>query len=327
MRRSTKPIIIASRQSSLARIQAESVGRALAKLNPQIEVQYRWITSEGDRFFDATLAEIGGKGLFTRAVDEAVLKGEADIAVHSMKDLPVTLPPGLSLAAVPKRGDVRDCLVGPGGFSRIQDLPQNAAVGTSSPRRKGQLLHLRPDVRVQPIRGNVDTRIDKAMRSEDGLTATVLAAAGLRRLKKTEHAKNPLALEDMLPAAAQAAIALHCRADDHVSLTRCLPLNHAATATAVNAERLVLEGLEATCESPVAVLAEPVQPEQAPRRNADAHWFRLRVRVLEQAGGQMLRFDERAKSPELRRMVKDAVQKLKDQGAMKLMHPMRGGQA
>lgn len=242
-----------------------------------------------------------------------------------MKDLPVTLPPGISLAAVPKRGDVRDCLISRCGAKTLDELPQQSSVGTSSPRRAAQLLAVRNDLQIEPIRGNVPTRVSRVLDhptgSEMGPDATVLAVAGLVRLGRREQTEAKLPIELMLPAAGQAALALHCRADDHVSLTRCLPLNHAATATAVNTERLVLEGLEASCGSPIAVLAEAAEPPAEPHRNADAHWYRLRVRISAMDGSQPLEVDERIKAQELRRSVKRIVEELKSRGAISMMHP------
>lgn len=323
MRRSRKPIKIASRRSELAKVQARAVGRALGKLNPGVAIDYLWIDSQGDQT-PGPLTDVGGKGLFTRAVDEAVLRGKADVAVHCMKDLPVVLPPGISLAAVPKRGDVRDCLITRTQASDLASLPHGATVGTSSPRRAAQLLIARNDLQIESIRGNVPTRLEKvigdAAEAMNGPMATVLAAAGLVRLGRRELTRHALPVEVMLPAAGQGALALHCRADDHVSLTRCMPLNYAASATAVNTERLVLEGLEATCESPIAVYAEAADPPTAPNRNADAHWYRLRVQLMSRDGSKRLEVDNTIKAQELRRAVKQHVQSLRDQGAMDLIH-------
>lgn len=325
MRRSRKPIKIASRRSELAKVQARAVGRALGKLNPGVVIDYVWIDSQGDQT-PGPLTDVGGKGLFTRAVDEAVLRGDADVAVHCMKDLPVVLPPGISLAAVPKRGDARDCLIARGGITAVSDLPSGATVGTSSPRRAAQLLALRRDLEIESIRGNVPTRLEKvlgeAAEAMNGPQATVLAAAGLVRLGRRDLTQAALAVEVMLPAAGQGALALHCRADDHVTLTRCLPLNHAETATAVNTERLVLEGLEATCQSPIAVYAQTAAPPTVPHRNADAHWYRLRIQLLSHDGTRQMHVDDVIKAQELRRAVKQHVQTLRDQGAMDLIRGM-----
>lgn len=312
------------------------VGRALRRLHPRVEVQYRWIESEGDRHDGVMLAEHGGKGLFTSALEEALLRGEADLAVHSLKDLPAVDRTGLAIAAIPPRGDVRDCLISRSGAATIAELPPAAVVGTASPRRAAQLLRVRPDLRVQLLRGNVDTRLRKVLDAEDAASthgapgsihydATLLAAAGLQRLGLKEHLRHPIDAETILPAACQGALAIQCRADDHVTLTRCLPLNDAATATAVHAERAVVAGLSADCHSPVAVLGEPVKLDpHSVKRNADAHWFRLRVRVLSPDGSACLEADEKCKTRELRRLVKQIVKDLTARGARQILANARG---
>ncbi len=319
MRRSRQPIVIASRRSLLARAQTEMVGKALMRLHPGVEVQYRWLDSEGDQMPEVSLADRGGKGLFTRRVERALLKGEADLAVHSLKDLPVDPTPGLQLAAIGKRVDVRDVLISAEGYASLADLPEGAMVGTSAPRRAAQLLNVRPDLRITALRGNVDTRLAKTLSGEAGLDATLLAAAGLLRLGKKEHLTHRLDVDTLLPAASQAALAIQCRADDHVTLTRCLPLNHAATATAVHAEREVVFGLEGDCHSPIAAYAVPCDPPGPVTRNADAHWFRLRVRVLSPDGVHRLDVDERVMTKELRRLVKRVIEELRQQGAREMI--------
>ncbi|MFN3165443.1 MAG: hydroxymethylbilane synthase [Phycisphaeraceae bacterium] len=323
MRRSKKPIVIASRTSALARVQAEMVGRGLARLNPGIEVRYVWVESEGDQVKDGPLSAVGGKGLFTKAVERIVLAGDADIAVHSMKDMPADpaeVTPGLQIAAVPKRADVRDVLIGRAGAVAIDALPRGASVGTSSPRRAAQLKRLRPDLSTSTIRGNVDTRLAKVLGEPRVFDATLLAFAGLSRLGRVEHLNQPLAVEQVLPAASQGALGIQCRRDDHISLTRLLPLNDPATATAIHAEREVVAGLGADCHSPIAVLAEQVDPEKTrATRNADSHWFRLRVRVLSIDGTQMIDADEQCKTQELRRLVKRVVEDLTERGAKQLL--------
>ena len=323
MRRSRKPIIIASRRSSLARTQAEMVGRALGRLHPNVSIQYRWIESEGDQRANQPLTDIGGKGLFTRSIERALLVGDADIAVHSLKDLPARDTPGLMIAAVPKRTVVNDCLIAASGARRVEDLPEGAVVGTASPRRAAQLVQVRPDVEVKLIRGNLDTRIEKVLNpvGEKEYDATLLAAAGLRRLKKTELAEVTIPTDIMLPAACQAALAIQCRSDDHVTLTRCLPLNHPGSATAVHAERQILADLEADCHSAIAVLAEPVETGEALTKQVGDQHYRLRVRVLSTSSDRMLEFDQQAATKQLRRLVKSAVNTLKEQGADDLLHP------
>lgn len=321
MRRSKKPIVIASRTSPLARIQAEMVGRGLTKLNPGIELRFVWVESEGDKITSGPLSAVGGKGLFTKAVERIVLKGDADIAVHSMKDLPADeITPGLQIAAIPRRADVRDALIGKAGAIQIDQLPQRANVGTSSPRRAAQLKRLRPDLILQPIRGNVDTRLSKVLGESPIHDATMLAIAGLSRLGRREHTAQPIAVEQILPAACQGALGIQCRRDDHVSLTRLLPLNDPSTSTAIHAEREVVAGLGADCHSSIAVLAEQVDPEKTKaERNADSHWFRVRARVLSADGSSQIEADQRCKTQDLRRLIKRLVTELDEQGARALL--------
>lgn len=331
MRRSRKPIVIASRQSPLARVQAEMVGRGLARLHPNLEIQFVWITSEGDRVATGSLADKGGKGLFTKAVERAVLDGKADIAVHSMKDLPADeLTAGLQIAAVPKRADVRDALITAQGPITLDQLPDTATVGTTSPRRAAQLLRLKPNLTIQLLRGNVGTRLTKLAGDPDqGILkeadATLLAVAGLSRLGLRDLIAAPLSVDLMLPAACQGALGIQCRRDDHVSLTRLLPLNDPKASTAIHTERDIVAGLGADCHSPVAVLAEQVDPAKTKaQRNADSHWFRVRAKVWSPDGRQVAQADEQCKTQDLRRMVKQLIKDLQAQGAKDMLRAARG---
>lgn len=310
MRRSLRPIIIASRRSALARAQTEMVGRALAAVHPGVAVEYLWIESEGDRIPDASLSTQGGKGLFAKAIEREVLAGRADLAVHSLKDLPAQASSGLTIAAVPMREDPRDCLVAHGGVARIEDIPAQAVLGTASPRRAAQVRRLRPDLTVKLIRGNIETRIRKATEESIGreCDATLLAMAGLIRGGHAQWSVNPIDPAVILPAASQGALALQCRMDDHVTLTRCLPLNHAATAAAVALERLVVAGLEGDCTSPIAAFAEPVDLG-----------MRLRVRVLSPDGAQMIELDESATGRAVSKLGRKAIKQLIEQGARRLL--------
>ncbi len=309
-------------------MQAEAVGGALSKLNPGVEIQYHWVSSEGDQLQSGPLSEFGGKGLFTRAVDEAVVQEKADLAVHSLKDLPVDpeeAVAGLAIAAVPKRGPVQDCLISASGFDRLSDLPGGVVVGTSSLRRASQLLRAKPDIYVDPMRGNVDSRLSKVLSDDQPrYDAAVLAVAGLKRLGMGEHTTHMLSLDEMLPAACQGAIAITCRATDHVTLTRCLPLNDPASSTAVHAERELVLRLEASCLSAVAVLAERVPPsETRAERNADSHWFRLRARVLSADGATCLEVDEKCKTSDLRHVIRRVGDDLIKRGARELLTQQR----
>lgn len=315
MRRSRKPIVIASRRSRLATAQAERVGKALAKLHPKLDIEYRWIESEGDRHADS-LARIGGKGLFTRGIEKALLAEEADLAVHSLKDLPARDTPGLTLAAIPKRADVRDCLIAREPVASIDRLPEGAIVGTSSPRRAAQLLARRPDLRIEPIRGNVETRLSKVLEGTDAAEyhATLLAVAGLTRLGLDQHTNVAIDPDVILPASCQAALAIQCRSDDHVTLTRCLPLNNPAAATTTHAERQIVAGLGATCHSALAVLVEPIA-----LAGTKGPAYRVRARVLSHDGRQQIEADNVTPAKELRRLVKHTVRELNRRGARNLL--------
>jgi len=286
------------------------IGRMLAHLHPNLTIEYRWIESEGDQQTDASLAEAGGKGLFAQALHRALLASEADLAVHSMKDLPADDQDaaGLIIAAVPPRADVRDCLIAPPEVRTIDGLPTSATVGTASPRRAAQLLMRRPDLRIQLIRGNVDTRLRRVL-EDHRYDATLLAAAGLQRADLAQHADRPIDPDLMLPAAAQGALAIQCRSDDHTTLVRCLAINDSATAQAVHAERQVVAGLGGDCHSAIAVLAE----------SAGDGGYRLRARVLSPDGGQCLRFDDTAPAKRLGRLAGQAVQALRAQGADRVL--------
>lgn len=308
MRKSRRPLVIASRRSALARAQAESIGRALKRLHPSVEVSYRWIESEGDRLADAALSESGGKGLFAGAIEKEVLTGRADLAVHSLKDLPAQTPrggktSGLAIAAIPPRADVRDCLISRIGAATLEDLPPNAVLGTASPRRAAQALRIRPDLQIKLIRGNVDTRIKKVLEDNE-FDATLLAVAGLVRSGFAEHAKFPIPVGVMLPAACQGALALQCRADDHVTLLRCLPLNHAETASAAHVERGIVAALNGDCHSPIAALAVAATAGVA-----------VTVRVLSPDGKQMLEMADESPLKSMGKMLKRVTRGLKDQGS------------
>ncbi len=302
--------MIASRRSLLARTQAQLVGQAIARLRPELTIQFISIESEGDAIADAPLNEAGGKGLFTRAIEQSLLGSTADLAVHSLKDLPAQPNAdmaGLTIAATPAREDVRDCLISQVGAASIRDLPPNAIVGTASPRRAAQALRLRPDLRIALIRGNIETRLRKVL-EEKQYDATFLALAGLRRAGLSQHALHPLEISEMMPAACQGALVLQCRAGDHVTLSRCLPLNDAATALAVHAERQVVAGLHGDCHSPIAALVEPA-----------GAGFRLRVRVLSGDGRSCLEFDDQVPVKGMGNLVKHALASLLEQGAAGLL--------
>ena len=248
----TRPLRIGTRASPLALAQAEEVRAALTAAHglPAGATQIIKIIASGDKIQDRSLADIGGKALWTRELDQALARGEIDIAVHSMKDVETIRPPQFGIAAILERADVRDRLI---GAASIVALRTGATLGTASPRRRAQLLRLRPDLRIELLRGNVASRIAKVERGEVG--ATLLAAAGLDRLGL--HAMgNAIPLETMLPAASQGAIGVEVRANDERIGALVSAIDHATSRTCVLAERALLAALGGSCRSPVAALAQ-----------------------------------------------------------------------
>ncbi len=244
---------IGTRTSRLARWQTEHVIARLSAAWPQLTCITVPFVTKGDKTLDKPLPEIGGKGLFTAELEAALNAGEIDLAVHSLKDLPVDDAPGLTIGAIPGRADVRDVLVTADGLG-LATLPAGAVVGTSSVRRRAQLLACRPDLDIQSIRGNVETRIRKVV-EEHGYAATVLAMAGLERLSLVEHASELLDLDRMLPAPGQGALAVQCRHGDETTRTLLAAIEIAETRACVTAERAFLRALGGGCSAPIAAYA------------------------------------------------------------------------
>ena len=254
---SSATLRIATRGSKLALWQAHHVRDRLVAAEPGLVVELLVLKTMGDKIQDRPLSEVGGKGLFVKEIEEALLDGRADVAVHSMKDLPAELAPGLVLAAVPVREDPRDALlVRPGlrgHVERVEDLPAGARVGTSSLRRVCVLKAMRPDLVVEALRGNVDTRLKKL--DEDQLDAIVLAVAGLSRLGFGDRIAARLDVKRSVPAIGQGALAIECRDGDEATLARLKRLDDEATATTTRAERAFLGRLGGTCRTPLAAHA------------------------------------------------------------------------
>lgn len=245
---------LASRGSALALWQARHIQQRLHDAHADLRIDIDVVTTTGDRITDVPLARIGDTGLFTKEVDQAVLEGRADCAVHSLKDVPTQPPAGLVLAAVPEREDPRDALlVAPDGPESLAELPARARIGTSSLRRRALLLALRPDLQVLDLRGNLDTRVARLRAGH--YDAIVLAAAGLRRLGWDDAITTLLEPPDWLPAAGQGALGIVCRADDVATRARLAVLDHAPTRQATTAERSLLRTLEGGCQIPIGALA------------------------------------------------------------------------
>lgn len=273
----TSPLKIGTRGSPLALAQAyETRARLSAAFNlPSDAFEIVVIKTTGDRVLDRPLKEIGGKGLFTREIEEDLLSGKIDIAVHSMKDMPVEQPQGLLLDTYLPREDVRDAFVST-NITALSNLPEGAVVGSSSLRRRAQLAHIRPDLKLVEFRGNVQTRMKKL---EDGVAeATFLAMAGLRRLGMTEVARHAIEPEDMLPAVAQGAIGIERREDDLRAAHMLEAIHHVQTGQRLAAERAFLAALDGSCETPIAGLAE-----------LSGSTVKLRGEILRSDGSESLR--------------------------------------
>lgn len=250
-----KKIVIGTRGSKLALWQSEWVKGELLKLNPGLQIELKKIKTTGDKILDVPLAKVGGKGLFVKEIEEALLRREVDLAVHSMKDVPTDLPQGLHLAAICKREDPRDAFISPMENSRfkvqsLKDLPYGAKVGTSSLRRACQILSIRPDLKIIQLRGNLDTRFRKL--DEGQFDAMILAVAGVKRLGWQHRITEILPVEISLPAIGQGAIGIECRMDDEFINSLVQPLNDYKTSIEVIAERSFLKKLEGGCQVPIA---------------------------------------------------------------------------
>lgn len=244
---------IATRNSPLALWQAEHVKAELQKNHPHLEIELIGFTTRGDVLLDSPLAKVGGKGLFVKELETAMLEGKADLAVHSMKDVPMEFPEGLGLSVICEREDPRDAFVS-NNFTSFDDLPEGAVVGTSSLRRQCQLSALRPDIEIRDLRGNVNTRLKKL--DENRYDAIILAAAGLIRLDMRERISEFLDSTKSLPAGGQGAVGIECRADDERVLKLLAPLHHTNTDVCVRAERAMNLRLQGGCQVPIACYAE-----------------------------------------------------------------------
>lgn len=268
-------LVVATRRSPLALSQTRAVVAEFCRIHPDIEVSELLVVTTGDRITNRPLVEVGGKGLFIKEIEEALLDGRADFAVHSLKDVPATVAPGLHICSIPHRADPRDAVVTRDGRSFVGQTP-SATVGTTSLRRRMQLGEWRPDLTFEMLRGNVDTRIRRCL--EGKVDVVVLALAGLLRLGWAARATEVLPTELCLPAVGQGALALECRVADREVTERLQALNDTTTATAVAAERAVMTALGGGCEIPLGALGEKSGSE-----------FRLRGVYAPGAGGRLVR--------------------------------------
>lgn len=248
-------VTIATRESALAMWQAQHIAARLSELYPRLDVQLLGMTTEGDRKLGTSLAKIGGKGLFVKELEDALVSGRADIAVHSLKDVPMLLPEGFVLAAILARADPRDALVSV-RFANLAALPAGARVGTSSLRRESQLRAKFPHLKIEPLRGNVQTRLRKL--DEGQYDAIILAAAGLKRLGLDHRITSILTPDEMLPAVGQGALAIECLSARKEIIAALAPLNDVATTACVTAERAFSRALAGSCNVPIAGFAETI---------------------------------------------------------------------
>jgi hydroxymethylbilane synthase len=299
-------LIFATRPSALARWQTQWVMRALQIAHPGLVCEEKVITTQGDKILDRPLPEIGGKGLFTKELENALLTGAVHCAVHSLKDLPVENPDGLAIGCIPQRAEVRDALISARGWN-LMTLPEGARVGTSSLRRAAQLRAARPGLVIDSLRGNVDTRLRKAL--EGQYDAIILAGAGLARLGLADHVTEWLTLDQMLPAPGQGALAVQCRSDDQQTLDILDALEHPATRMAVTAERQFLLALGGGCAVPVAAYASV--SEGSPVE------ISLHGLVISPDGRQIVRVF--ASGPDALRLGRDLAQKAASQGASDIL--------
>ena len=245
----SQTIRIATRKSPLAMWQAEEVARQLKLHHPELEVEFVKMTTKGDKILDAPLAKVGGKGLFVKELEQGMLDGQADIAVHSMKDVPMAFPEGLHLPIIMEREDPRDAFVS-SHYASLDDLPANARIGTSSLRRQLQLKEAMPDAQMLDLRGNVNSRLQKLDNGD--YDAIILAAAGLIRLGFKDRIRSFIEPEQSLPAIGQGAVGIECRENDDTILKLLAPLNHPHTHTRLSAERAMNNRLNGGCQVPIA---------------------------------------------------------------------------
>lgn len=308
---SARNLRIATRSSALALWQAEFIKAELERLHSNVTVELVKIKTLGDKILDVPLAKVGGKGLFVKELEEAMLDGRADLAVHSMKDVPMAFPEGLGLVAICERDDPTDAFVS-NHFSSLDDLPQNAVVGTSSLRRESQLRANRPDLQIRMLRGNVNTRLAKL--DAGNYDAIILASAGLKRLGFEARIRNCMPDTLSLPAVGQGALGIECRLDDQELRAMLEPLNHTDSADRVKAERALNTRLNGGCQVPIAAYAL--------LEDNDMLWLRGLVGAVD--GSLIFRAEGRVHRSEGERLGRELAEDLLAQGADKVLAEVYG---
>jgi hydroxymethylbilane synthase len=298
-------LVIASRESALAMWQAEFIRDRLRALYPETSVSILGMTTQGDQILNVTLAKIGGKGLFVKELETALENGSADIAVHSLKDVPMNLPEGFMLPCIGEREDPRDAFVS-NDYANLASLPAGAVVGTSSLRRESQLRARFPHLKIEPLRGNVQTRLRKL--DEGQYAAIILAAAGLKRLGLGDRIRDTISSEDSLPAVGQGALGIECRADRADLVGLLAPLHHAGTAACVLAERAMSRALAGSCQVPLGGFAEVAGGE-----------LRMRGFVATPDGSRLLRAEQTGSTADPETLGNAVAQDLLAQGADEIL--------
>lgn len=313
-------IVVGSRQSALALTQTgyviDMLRRVCEEQGLECGFEVRKIVTKGDRILDVTLSKVGGKGLFVKEIEQAMLDGEIDMAVHSLKDMPAELPEGLVIGAVPRREDPRDCIISRGGLA-LAELPKGARVGTSSLRRASQIKAARPDLAIESIRGNIDSRIRKL--ESENLDAIVLAAAGLHRMGWQDRISHYLEPDICLPAVGQGALAIECRESDSFMLEVLSHIRHEATALAVAAERSFLHRLNGGCQVPIGAFARVEDTGDGGSRPR----ITLAGMVGFPDGSELLRGVRTGDEPE--RAGRELAQELLERGADRILSIVRSG--
>ncbi len=303
-------MIIGTRGSKLAIVQADSVKNALLKKYPDLNVNIKIIKTKGDNILDVPLAKVGGKGLFVKEIEEALLTGDIDLAVHSMKDVPAEIPKGLDVGVITKREDPRDCIVFK-DCDFFESLPDGASIGTSSLRRKAQLLRLRSDINISPLRGNLDTRLEKL--NKGFYDAIIVAAAGLNRLSLSPFKKQFFDTSLFVPAVGQGALGLEYRKHDKIrDIVRFL--DHLETRMAVTAERAFLKRLEGGCQVPIAGFASVVDQK-----------IILKGLVSDEHGSEIISHMESAPVDDAEKLGDELALKLLNMGAKKILDMFYAG--
>lgn len=304
-----KEIIIGTRESALALWQTDWVLSALKEAHPQLTFTIKKIKTKGDKLLDVALAKIGDKGLFTKELEVAMLQGEIDMAVHSMKDLPTQLPEGLRIGAILPRAEPGDVMLSPHGYT-LDTLPEGAKVGTSSLRRRAQLLYHRPDLRIEDLRGNVGTRVAKM--EKENFDAIILAAAGVKRLGYDHLITQHIPFDVCLPAVGQGAIGVEIREDDQEMLALLQKIADPATTAAVKAERAFLRTLEGGCQIPIGALAQVEDGKLV-----------LRGLVADLAGTKVVSGVHAGTAEEPEKLGRELAHKLLSEGAADILNQIR----